>query len=156
MANVATSYVYILVVIALGVTLLLTQSRTTISLTAAVVLFLTFRGIRNARLRLGITILAVICFLFILNFTDVIQSFGSRGGTSSVESAGSRTIAWNAVLNMSRTTLENLFGQGLSNKFIPVEGQWWSSQMMDSSWFSAFLQAGLIGCASLSHSWSMR
>lgn len=145
MVNVGTSYARILVAIALGVILLLTQSRTTIALTVAIVLFLTLHGTRNVRLRLGITILAVVSLVFILAFTDVIQSFGSRGGKSSVESAGARTIAWNAVLQMNADPLQKLFGQGLSYKFVTVEGQYWNTQVMDSSWFSAFVQAGLIG-----------
>jgi hypothetical protein len=88
---------------------------------------------------------AVFYLLFSVTFTDALEHFGTRGGTSSIESAGSRIIAWNAVLDMDRTAMQTLFGEGLAGKLIPVTGQFWTAQIMDSSWFSAFLQAGLIG-----------
>jgi O-antigen ligase len=143
--NVDTSFVRILVVIALGVIIFLTQSRTTTAVAAAVVLFLIIRGTRNGRLHLSITAGVVICLLFTLTFTNAIQKFGSRGGTSSIESAGSRTIAWNAVLNSPQNLMQSLFGHGLGTKMVPVAGQFWREQIFDSSWVSAYVQAGLIG-----------
>jgi hypothetical protein len=41
--------------------------------------------------------------------------------------------------------VENLFGQGLAAKFVAVQGHTWSKQLLDSSWISAFIQAGLTG-----------
>lgn len=49
------------------------------------------------------------------------------------------------MLEMDRTPMQTLFGQGLAAKSVPVTGQFWTTQILDSSWFSAFLQAGLIG-----------
>jgi long-chain acyl-CoA synthetase len=143
--NVDTSYVRILAVIALGVIIMLTGSRTVAAITAAVVLALIIHGTRHGRFRLTMTTGAVMSLLFALTFTNAIQYFGSRAGTSPIESFGSRIIAWHSVMNMTRTLMQTLFGAGLSNKFVPVAGQYWTKQLMDSSWFSAFVQAGLIG-----------
>jgi acyl-CoA synthetase (AMP-forming)/AMP-acid ligase II len=147
--NVDTSFLRLVAVIPLGVIIMLSQSRTTGAIVAAVILSLIIRGTRHGRLRLTMITLAVIYLLFSLTFTDAIQHFGTRGGTSSIESAGSRMIAWHAVLNTDRSPMQTMFGQGIAGKVIPVTGQFWSSQLMDSSWFSAFLQAGLIGFALL-------
>jgi hypothetical protein len=89
---------------------------------------------------------AVICLLFALAFTDAIHAFGSRGGTSeNIDSFGDRMVAWNTVLNMTRPPMQTLFGQGIAYVFVPIEGHWWHQQVLDSSWFSAFVQAGVIG-----------
>lgn len=143
--NVDMSFVRLLALIPLGVIIALSQSRTTGAIVAVVVLSLIIRGTRHARLRLSMTTAAVIYLVFSFTFTDAIRHFSTRSGTSPIESAGSRVIAWNAVLGMDRTPMQTLFGEGLSGKFVPVTGQFWSTQLMDSSWFSAFLQAGLIG-----------
>jgi long-chain acyl-CoA synthetase len=145
--NVDVSYLRIVVAVTLGSIILLTQSRTTAAVTAAVVLCLIIRGTRDFRLSLSIITTALIGIVFVLTFTNSIHDIVSRGGTQGGDSVGGRSIAWNAVLNMNRDPVENLFGQGLADKVISVEGQWWSAQVMDSSWFSAFIQAGLIGFA---------
>ncbi len=143
--NVDTSFMRVLAFVPLGVIIALSQSRTSGAVVAVVVLSLLIRGTRHGRLRLGMTTAAVIYLIFSFTFTDAIRHFASRGGTSSLESAGSRLIAWNALLNMDRTTMQTLTGEGLSAKSVPVTGQFWTTQIMDSSWFSAFLQAGVIG-----------
>jgi long-chain acyl-CoA synthetase len=143
--NIDTSFRRLLAMIILGVVILLTNSRTSAALLAGVVVYLVIRGTRHGRFRLSMTTGAVLCLLFALTFTNAIQYFGTRGGTSPIESAGARVIAWNAVLNMDLTPMQTLLGQGLAAKLIPVAGQYWSVQIMDSSWFSAFVQAGLIG-----------
>jgi long-chain acyl-CoA synthetase len=143
--HVDTSYVRILAVMALGAILYLTQSRTTEALIAAIVSVLIIRGTRHGRLRLSMITATIIGLLFTVMFTDLIQSFSSRGGTSRIDTAGSRTIAWDAVLDMPRSSMQTLFGQGVASKLVPVTGQYWAAQVLDSSWFSAFAQAGLIG-----------
>jgi acyl-CoA synthetase (AMP-forming)/AMP-acid ligase II len=143
--NVGTSYARILAVIFLGIIIFETQSRTTGAVVAAVVLTLIVLGSRSERVGLGMFTTAAICLFFLLNFTNAFQYFGSHGGTSPIETVGSRTIAWDAVVNTARPTVQTLFGQGIAHKFVPVEGQAWSTQLMDSSWVSAFVQAGAIG-----------
>jgi long-chain acyl-CoA synthetase len=143
--NVDTSFVRLLTLIPLGVIIFLTQSRTSEAITALVVLSLIIRGTRHERFRLSVTAGAVVCVVFAVNFTDAIQHFGSRGGTSEIGSFGDRIIAWNTVLNMTRPPMQTLFGQGLAKKFVPIAGHYWHKQLLDSSWFSAFIQAGVIG-----------
>jgi long-chain acyl-CoA synthetase len=143
--NVDTSFVRLLTLIPLGVIIFLTQSRTTEAITALVVLSLIIRGTRHERFRLSVTAGAVVCVVFAVNFTNAIQHFGSRGGTSEIGSFGDRIIAWNTVLNMIRPPMQTLFGQGLAKKFVPIAGHYWHKQLLDSSWFSAFIQAGVIG-----------
>jgi long-chain acyl-CoA synthetase len=143
--NVDTSFVRLLALMPLGVIIFLTESRTTAALTAALVLSLIICGTRHERFRLSMITGTVICILFALTFTDAIQHFGSRGGTSEIESFGDRMIAWDTVLNMTRPPMQTLFGLGIANKFVPIEGHYWHKQVLDSSWFSAFVQAGVIG-----------
>ena len=143
--NVDTSFVRLLTLIPLGVIIVLTQSRTTEAVIAMVVLSLIIRGTRHERFRLSVTTGAVVCVVFAVSFTDAIQHFGSRGGTSEIGSFGDRIIAWNTVLNMTRPPMQTLFGQGLAKKFVPIAGHYWHKQLLDSSWFSAFIQAGVIG-----------
>lgn len=144
--NVDTSFARLLTMMALGVIVFLTGSRTTEALAAASVLALIICGTRHGRFRLSMITGTVIGFLFAITFTDAIQHFGSRGGTSqNIESFGDRMIAWNTVLGMTRPAMQTLFGLGIANKFIPIEGHYWHKQVLDSSWFSAFVQAGVIG-----------
>jgi O-Antigen ligase len=143
--NVDTSIVRLLALMPLGVIIFLTESRTTVALTAALVLALIICGTRHERFRLSTITGSVICLLFALTFTDAIQHFGSRGGTSDIGSFGDRMVAWDAVLNMARPLLQTLFGQGIATKFVPIEGHYWHKQVLDSSWFSAFVQGGVIG-----------
>ena len=89
----------------------------------------------------------MVALVFLLSFTDVMKSFSDRGGDSPVDTLGSRTIAWEAVLNSAPDPMQMLVGQGLATKKVEVQGQWWTSQILDSSWISAYVQAGLIGVA---------
>jgi hypothetical protein len=79
--------------------------------------------------------------------TDLLRSVLERGGSENVTTLSSRTIAWNAAFEMDRPWLQTWFGEGLSVKQIPVPGQYWSTQLLDSSWVSAFVQGGYLGIA---------
>jgi O-antigen ligase len=76
--------------------------------------------------------------------TGLAERFLDRGGvgTSTLES---RFIAWNAAQSWAESPWQWAFGGGLSVKLIPVKGQWWTEQLLDSSWVSALVQAGLVG-----------
>lgn len=144
--NVDTRFVRLLALMSLGVIIFLTESRTTEALTAALVLSLIICGTRHQRFRLSMIAGAVVGLLFAFTFTDAIQTFGSRGGTSkNIDSFGDRMVAWETVLNMPRPPIQTLFGQGIATKFVPIEGHYWHEQVLDSSWFEAFIHAGLIG-----------
>jgi hypothetical protein len=54
-------------------------------------------------------------------------------------------IAWRAAGSWAPTLWQTAFGGGLSVKIIPVSGQSWAQQPLDSSWVSAFIQGGVLG-----------
>ena len=74
--------------------------------------------------------------------TEVITREGSA---EELLSLSNRTIAWQAALAPKDSPWLTWFGGGLSLKQIEVPGQWWSHQILDSSWVSAVVQGGLIG-----------
>ena len=144
-ANVDSSVLRTACIAALGVVVVLTDSRTTTATVLVVIVLLILRGKRNAVTNLAVFASLILAFLFLLMFTETIQSFSGRSGTSPIETFGSRTIAWDAVLNSARSVSQAMVGEGLATKKVPVAGQMWSTQLLDSSWISTFVQAGLIG-----------
>ncbi len=77
--------------------------------------------------------------------TDVLSSVLNRGGGEQVATLSNRTIAWQAAFNLNRDVWQTWFGQGLAQKKISVPGQWWDTQLLDSSWISALVQGGYLG-----------
>ena len=77
--------------------------------------------------------------------TDVFGSFFGRGGSESITTLSSRTIAWSAAFSYSDSAWVRLMGAGLAKKEIPVVGQYWETQVLDSSWISALVHAGRVG-----------
>jgi hypothetical protein len=77
--------------------------------------------------------------------TSAVTNLLLRGGDQNVTTLASRTIAWQAALTMEASTWQRWFGGGLPMKHIPVSGQFWQTQLLDSSWISALVQTGLIG-----------
>ena len=83
-------------------------------------------------------------------FTDTFTQIIDRGeGAAKITTLNSRTIAWEAVLTTPNDTWERWIGAGLAIKEVPVVGQFWDEQVLDSSWISALAQAGIIGVAAL-------
>jgi O-antigen ligase len=78
--------------------------------------------------------------------TGVVTDFVTRDGDG-VSTLESRFIAWRAATDLAATGWQQLFGGGLALKIIPVRGQWWDEQPLDSSWVSLLVQAGLLGLA---------
>jgi O-antigen ligase len=76
--------------------------------------------------------------------TGVFAGFAHRGGdgTSTLDS---RFIAWRAAAVWADSTWQTVFGGGLNVKIIPVTGQYWKTQPLDSSWASLLVQTGLLG-----------
>jgi hypothetical protein len=91
---------------------------------------------------------------YVILATDIVTSVLGRGGKASIGTLSNRTIAWQAALENPTTWHERLVGQGLSVKKIPVSGQWWQTQILDSSWVSALVQSGYLGLVVLSL-WSL-
>jgi hypothetical protein len=79
--------------------------------------------------------------------TSAVTDMLLRGGDQNVTTLSSRTIAWQAALTMNGSTWQRWFGGGLPMKHIPVSGQYWQTQLLDSSWISALVQTGLVGLA---------
>lgn len=77
--------------------------------------------------------------------TGVLTQFATRGGEGRITTLNSRSIAWAAAWDYAPTDFNRWFGSGLSIKLIPVAGQYWEDQALDSSWVSAFIQVGWIG-----------
>lgn len=121
-------------------------------------------GSRTALLAFGISLLAIVLHLrqvkppvaaaliasvpiilsFIM-FSPILQKVTERESQGSDATLNSRTIAWSAVLEWPMESWEKWIGQGLSVKTVPVVGQYWDSQVLDSSWISSLAQSGIIG-----------
>ncbi|GAA1426503.1 hypothetical protein GCM10009616_01230 [Microlunatus lacustris] len=101
-----------------------------------------------ARVVVGIAV-TVPTLLFVAFLTPYVAAFVGRGDTASLLTLNSRTIAWRAALNYPDTWAEKLVGSGLSLKQIPVTALYRDQQILDSTWISALIQVGYIGCAIL-------
>ncbi|WP_298749749.1 O-antigen ligase [uncultured Serinicoccus sp.] len=79
--------------------------------------------------------------------TDAVTSFIAREGADEgdIATLNSRSIVWGASVDYADTVWTRWMGSGLAVKQIPVLGQYWDTQNLDSSWVSALVQAGLIG-----------
>lgn len=84
---------------------------------------------------------------YLLLATNTVSALFSRGRDQNVTTLSSRTIAWDAALQFDLSWWQQWFGGGLAMKRIPVVGQYWKVQVLDSSWISALVQGGLIGLA---------
>ena len=78
--------------------------------------------------------------------TGVVTAFVTRDGDG-VGTLESRFIAWRAAVDLPQTAWQELFGGGMALKVIPIKGQWWDEQPLDSSWVSLLVQAGVLGLA---------
>jgi O-antigen ligase len=76
--------------------------------------------------------------------TSAATSFAARDGAGA-STLESRFIAWRAAPSWSASAWQHVFGGGLSVKIIPVQGQYWDTQPLDSSWVSALVQTGALG-----------
>ncbi|MBA3780853.1 MAG: hypothetical protein H0X12_03250 [Nocardioides sp.] len=82
---------------------------------------------------------------YILTSTGMAQAYFSRGGGQSVMTLNSRTIAWQAAFAQPYEFWQTWFGRGMSAKTVGVSGTFWDTQVLDSSWVSAFVQGGVLG-----------
>ncbi len=76
--------------------------------------------------------------------TGAVVDFVTRGGDGT-STLGSRFIAWRAALSWADSQWQSVFGGGLSVKIIRVQGQYWDTQPLDSTWVSLLVQAGWFG-----------
>jgi hypothetical protein len=78
--------------------------------------------------------------------TGAVTAFAERNGDGA-STLESRFIAWRAAVELPQTAWQELFGGGMALKVIPIKGQWWDEQPLDSSWVSLLVQAGVLGLA---------
>jgi hypothetical protein len=90
-------------------------------------------------------VVAVPAVAYVATATATISNLLLRGGSENVTTLSSRTIAWNAAATMDAGGFQRWFGGGLTLKRIPVSGQYWQDQILDSSWVSALVQVGRLG-----------
>ena len=131
-----------------------TESRTALLglALAAAVIVLTLRRMRRS-VAVGLLALGTVILPALL-YTPALMNMVMRPGSASLLTLNSRTLAWETVLNTSARTWERWVGGGLSIKTVAVEGQYWDSQVLDSSWISALAQAGVLGTLVLA-AWSI-
>ncbi|WP_131106061.1 O-antigen ligase family protein [Ornithinimicrobium sufpigmenti] len=77
--------------------------------------------------------------------SEAVAQYLGRGGAANLTTLSSRTIAWQAAWSYPETQWARWMGSGLNQKLIPVKGQWWDTQLLDSTWVSALVQAGFLG-----------
>lgn len=100
--------------------------------------------------RVVVVISVTVPLLLIVSFlTPYVAAFAGRGDLASVTTLNSRTVAWRAALQYADTPSEALVGSGLTLKRIPVTAMYRNEQILDSSWVSALIQVGYVGCALL-------
>lgn len=83
--------------------------------------------------------------VWFLGATGIVAEYFGRGGGSNVGTLNSRTIAWQSAFGAPYEFWRFWFGSGLSVREIRVSGAYWDAQVLDSSWVSAFVQAGALG-----------
>jgi hypothetical protein len=149
-------YLWVCAAAYLGVTWL-TGSRTAVLMLAAAVLVMVVQMRRPAPGLVVGTLCAGAGVVIVAAATNGFTSFLERdgAGTSTLQS---RFIAWSASRSWAETIWQTLFGGGLSVKLIPVSGQWWDTQLLDSSWVSAIVQTGAVGllCCAVWVLWVLR
>lgn len=125
----------------------LTGSRTgLVALVAAAILMMLQTRALATPLFLGlVAMLPVGGFVFFA--TSTVTDLFERGGQQNITTLSSRTIAWDAALRFDVSWWQQWFGGGLAMKRIPVAGQYWKDQILDSSWISALVQGGVVGLA---------
>lgn len=123
----------------------LTGSRTALlALVVALVVMVVQSRVISVPMFVGL-VASVPAVVYLSFGTDAVIGTLNRGGSENVLTLESRTIAWNAALTMNVDDWARWFGLGLSTKTIPVSGQYWANQVLDSTWMSALVQAGYLG-----------
>lgn len=124
---------------------LLTGSRTGLLalLVAIVALVLQARPLPVGAFIACVAAIPLIAYLVVS--TGAVSSYFVRGDSANVTTLSSRTIAWNAAFSGPTDFWQHWFGGGLAVKTVNVTGTYWSTQVLDSSWVSAFVQGGILG-----------
>lgn len=109
----------------------------------AVVLLAALRRVRRS-VAVGLLALSLVILPALL-YTPALMNMIMRPGSASLLTLNSRTLAWETVLETPTRSWERWVGGGLPIKTVTVEGQYWETQVLDSTWMSSLAQAGLVG-----------
>lgn len=135
---------FFLAILSVGV-VVLTGSRSSLAGLFVGIVVMALRITALTRRSFGAVMLLAPILGFVALGTDILSSVLLRGGERGITTLSNRTIAWDAALTSDRGPWETWFGAGLAQKKISVPGQWWNTQLLDSSWISALVQGGLLG-----------
>lgn len=115
---------------------------------AALVLAFALVVVMTARVPQALVVVGALCvpvLLFVAFLTPLLSSYVTRGDTAATLTLNSRTVAWEAAVHYADDRSSRLFGSGLAVKEIPVSALYRNEQILDSTWVSAVVQAGVIG-----------
>lgn len=120
--------------------LLLSHTRTAmIGFVAGLTVALLSMLLTSARARRVFTWSAVVVGVVVVTLGGVIQAWLQRGqDAEALANLTGRQKVWDALLNTPRSTLDQLFGVGLTNKSF-------NGLPIDSSWLAVYLEQGLVG-----------
>lgn len=142
------------IVVLLGVTWA-TGSRTGLTALVPAIIVMLLQA-RRLPVPVFVTLIAVVPLLAYVVFgTTLISSYIGRGGSANIGTLSERTVAWEAAIHLPKNFWDEWFGGGLSVRKIPVVAKYRNTQDLDSSWVSAFVQAGIAGLGVLAF-WSLR
>ncbi|QFU89484.1 O-antigen ligase family protein [Amycolatopsis sp. YIM 10] len=129
----------IVIIPAVGI-LLLTHTRTaTLGLVAGTVVALLSLWMSNARARKVLTGLVLTGALVMVVLGGLVQAWFLRGQSEeNFSSLTGRAKVWDALLAAPRTTLEYLFGVGLTDKS-------YDGLPIDNSWLAVYHEQGIVG-----------
>ena len=121
--------------------LVLTHTRTaTFGLTVGLGFGLLSLALVSRRARQVFTGGALSIGLLAFAFSPAIQAWVQRGDAESFSNLTGRAKVWDAVLTAPRTTAEQFFGVGLTNKS-------YQGLPIDSSWLAVYYEQGYVGIA---------
>jgi len=123
----------------------LTGSRTGLAGLVLAAVVLVVQAPRLSRPMAAAIVLATTAVIAVALLTGAVEQYFGRSNEGSVTTLNSRTIAWSAAFAAPENAWQQWFGGGLAVKKIAVSGQYWDQQGLDSSWVSAFVQAGTAG-----------
>ncbi len=125
--------------------LIATGSRTPLIAVAAGALLVILHA-QAMRMRTVVIALVLTPVLWwVLVGTNFVRGLLVRDDPAELTTLSNRTIAWQAALGPKSSPWLTWFGGGLPMKRIEVPGQYWETQILDSSWVSALVQGGYLG-----------
>lgn len=143
------SVLAVALLVPLGSFTIMTGSRTgLIGIVAGLALLL----LLARQLRLGVVVSGLVAIpvgFYLVAFSPWLSNYFERSGEGRITTLNSRTIAWTSAFSSPKDWWEQWFGSGLAVKTVSVSGTYWDTQVLDSSWVSAYVQAGWLGLSIL-------